>query len=415
MPIPILMPALSPTMTEGNLIKWHKNKGDPVKAGEVLAEIETDKATMEVEAVDEGILGEILIPGGTENVKVNAPIALLLEEGEDPAACAAFHVQAIGQPPLAEKKEPSAPVLTVPVAPAAPQEAKEGRLLASPLAKRIAAQQHVTLETLQGSGPHGRIIKRDVEQALAAATPVSSGSASGLPGGGFSGYEPPYTEFPLTMMRKIIAKRLIESKQSVPHFYLSVDCRIDALLEARKVLNAHQDVKISVNDIIIRACALTLQQVPEANVAWAGDSLRLYERADIAVAVAIEGGLMTPIIRAAETKGLLEIATQMKDFATRARAGKLKPEEFQGGTFSLSNLGMFGIASFSAILNPPQACILAIGAGEPRAVVQNGVLGVATVLTATLSVDHRAIDGAVAAQFLKVFKELLEEPIRMLC
>lgn len=404
MPIPILMPALSPTMTEGNLIKWHKNKGDLVKAGDVLAEIETDKATMEVEAVDEGVLGDILIPGGTESVKVNAPIGILLEEGEDPAALAGFALPAASSPIAVPQEAPKEASLETK---SLPQKEETQRVFASPLAKRMASQQGILLETLQGSGPQGRIIKRDVEQARE--TQVPSGLEEG-----FSGYEPPHEAIPLNRMRKVIAKRLTESKRDVPHFYLSVDCDIDALLDARKMLNAPGDVKISVNDVIIRACALTLQRIPEANVAWAGDSLRLYERADIAVAVAIDGGLITPVVRAAETKGLAEIATQMKDLAARARAGKLKPEEFQGGTFCLSNLGMFGIKSFSAILNPPQACILAIGAGESRAVVKNGTLCAATVLTATLSVDHRAVDGAVAARFLQVFKELLEAPVRML-
>lgn len=404
MPIQILMPALSPTMTEGNLIKWHKNKGDKVKAGDVLAEIETDKATMEVEAVDEGTLGEILILGGTENVKVNSLIALLLEEGEDPSVLATFKPQSALLP-----TEKIAPVTTTPEK-IAPQKSQE-RIFVSPLAKRIASQQNINLETLQGSGPHGRIIKRDVDQAMQSGEGVPLPQAEEF---GFSGYEPPYKNLPLNTMRKVIAKRLVESKQFVPHFYLSVDCHIDVFLEARKTLNAQHDLKISVNDIIIRACALALQKVPEANAAWAGDTIRLYEHADVCVAVAIEGGLITPVIRAAETKGLIEISIQMKDLAARARAGKLKPEEFQGGTFCLSNLGMFGIKSFSAIINPPQACILAIGAGESRAIVKNGVICSATVLTATLSVDHRAVDGAVAAQFLHVFKELMEEPVRML-
>lgn len=416
MSIEILMPALSPTMTEGNLVKWHKKEGDTVKAGDVLAEIETDKATMEVEAVDEGTLGKIFVPEGTQSVKVNAPIAVLLEDGEDASSVKSPSAALTASPQAAAEKAPSKPELTVVKNTPAPQPSSSDRVFASPLAKRIAGQNNLNLAAVSGSGPHGRIVKADVEMAIAsggAATSRVLTLPTNVPG--LSGYEPAFESIPVNNMRKVIAKRLTESKQTVPHFYLTVDCEIDALLKARQQLNAMgDDYKLTVNDFIIRAVAQALKAVPEANAAWMGDDMYQFESADIAVAVAIEGGLITPVIRKAETKGLREISLEMRDLATRARDGKLKPEEFQGGTFSISNLGMYGIREFSAIINPPQGCILAIGAGEERAVVKNGQLTVATVMTCTLSVDHRVVDGAVGANFLKAFKQFITDPVTML-
>lgn len=417
MPIEILMPALSPTMTEGNLVKWHKKEGDAVKAGDVIAEIETDKATMEVEAVDEGHIDKILVPEGTEMVKVNQPIAILLEEGEDASA-----IERMKAAPALEKKiEPQAavepahiekkPDLKV-VSQSAPSS--DVRVFATPLARRIAENAQLNLGSISGSGPRGRIIKADVEAI------VASGSApllrSQVPAVALSGYEPAYEVINPSSIRKVIAKRLVESKQTVPHFYLTVDCEIDALLKAREQINARAEgaYKLSVNDFIIKACALTLSHVPAANSSWIDDQIYQYESADVAVAVAIEGGLITPVIRKAETKGLVEISTEMKELAGRAREGKLKPQEFQGGTFSLSNMGMYGVKDFSAIINPPQSCILAVGMGEERPVVKAGLLTSATMMTCTLSVDHRVVDGAVGAQFMKVFKDLIENPVMMI-
>ncbi|MGL4825560.1 MAG: pyruvate dehydrogenase complex dihydrolipoamide acetyltransferase, partial [Alphaproteobacteria bacterium] len=381
MPISILMPALSPTMTKGNLVKWHKREGDPIKAGQVLAEIETDKATMEIEAVDEGILGKILIAQGTNDVAVNAPIGVILEEGEDASALAGFTPEntpggAQSAPALKPEKpqEKVVPLKTVSVNITSAQSASSDRVKASPLAKRIAFQNNLPLETLQGSGPYGRVVKQDVEKVLAAGGRGRVQSFAKLPAGGFfSGFEPAASTQPISMVRRVVAKRLTESKQLIPHFYVSVDCEVDALLEARKNLNSQtetQGVKISVNDILIRACALTLKQLPEANAAWAEDAIHFYDQVDVAVAVSIEGGLITPVIRDAASKGILQLSQEMKILASRAREGKLKPEEFQGGTFTLSNMGMYGVQSFSAILNPPQACILAVGAGEQRPVVR---------------------------------------------
>ncbi|MEB3702200.1 Dihydrolipoyllysine-residue acetyltransferase component of pyruvate dehydrogenase complex [Candidatus Bealeia paramacronuclearis] len=412
MSIEILMPALSPTMTEGNLVKWHKKEGDIVKAGDILAEIETDKATMEVEAVDEGKMGKILIPEGTENVKVNAPIAILLEDGEDASS---LKMPAPMTAPQPQKEEAKKPELSV-VKSASVTLSSESRVFASPLAKRIAAQNNLNLESLSGSGPRGRIVKSDVEVAIAQGE-VTTARVLTLPTDvpGLSGYEPAFEAIPVNNMRKVIAKRLTESKQTVPHFYLTVDCEIDALLRARIQLNQMGDeYKLTVNDFIIRAVGLALKKVPEANASWMGDHMYQFESADVSVAVAIEGGLITPVIRKAETKGLREISLEMRDLASRAREGKLKPEEFQGGTFSISNLGMYGIREFSAIINPPQGCILAIGAGEERPVVKDGQLTIATVMTCTLSVDHRVVDGAVGANFLKAFKQFITDPVTML-
>ena len=392
MPIELLMPALSPTMTEGNLIKWYKKEGDSIKAGEVLAEIETDKATMEVEAVDEGTLGKILIQAGSENVKVNALIALILEEDEDPKALESYvKTPAAVQPTSAaavSAPEPATPQVK------AVQSNDKSRVFASPLAKRIAENNQVSLDSISGSGPKGRIIKADVEAALTK-TPARSGE---------------YTEISLNNMRKVIAKRLTESKQQIPHFYLNM------LLQLRTSLNNRNKngVKISVNDFVIKACAQALIQVPEANAAWHDTVIRQYHSADVAVAVAIDGGLVTPILRSAETKSITALSTEIKALAEKARAGKLVPEEYQGGTFTLSNLGMFGITNFSAILNPPQACILAVGAGEKRPIVKDDKITIATMMTCTLSVDHRAVDGAVGARFLSAFKNLIEDPLALL-
>ncbi len=408
MPIEILMPALSPTMTEGNLVKWSKREGDAVKAGDVIAEIETDKATMEVEAVDEGRLAKILVPEGTEQVKVNQVIAILLEEGEDASV-----LEKISSAPLPQKKEEVAPV---------PEEKKQdlkaalqpvasgARSFASPLARRIAEKAQVNLASIAGSGPRGRIIKADVEQALAQG-PVGSSPSVLL-----SGYEPAYEVIPTSNIRKIIAKRLVEAKQTIPHFYLTMECNIDSLLKVREQINERAEgaYKLSVNDFIIKACALALVKVPAANASWINDQIYQYKSADVSVAVAIEEGLITPVVRQAETKGLVEISNEMKDLASKARAGKLKPDEFQGGTFSLSNLGMYGVKEFSAIINPPQGCILAVGMGEERPVAKAGLLTSAMMMTCTLSVDHRVVDGAVGAHFLKAFKELIENPMIMI-
>jgi len=424
MPIEILMPALSPTMTEGNLSKWLKSEGDAIAAGDVIAEIETDKATMEVEAVDEGVLGRILVPDGSEGVPVNQPIALLLEEGEDKAALDGYET---GAPPAAHPKEaapaprPAAPA-PAPISPAAVGE----RVFASPLARRMAQQAGIDLAAIRGSGPQGRIVKADVEAAISgapgamapAATTASRPAIAAPAGAGARQLADAlgmrYRLEPNSNIRKTIARRLSESKQTVPHFYLTVECAIDDLLAARKRINAEHGLNISVNDIVIKAAAMTLKWVPAANASWDEEGILLYENADISVAVATPAGLITPIVKAAETKGLEAISAEMKDLAGRAREGKLKPEEFQGGSFSVSNLGMFGIREFSAIINPPQGCILAVGAGEQRAVARDGELAVATVMSCTLSVDHRVVDGAVGAEFMATFKRLIENPLAML-
>ncbi len=434
MPINILMPALSPTMTEGKLAKWLVAEGDTVESGDVIAEIETDKATMEVEAVDEGTIGKIVIAGGTDAVAVNEVIAVLLEEGEDasdmdaaPAAPAPTPVAA------AQDTAPSAP--SAPAAPTnmtAPVSNAGNRIFASPLAKRMAAQNGLDLTQLNGTGPYGRIVKSDILKALeggvsavatASAAPATSAGTAMPTAPGPSAkdladmLDIPYQLQENSGMRKTIAKRLLESKQTVPHYYLAADCRLDKLLALRKELNdsANGAYKISVNDFIVKACAIALKQVPEANVAWMDDAMVVYERADISVAVATEGGLITPVVKDADQKSLKAISAEVKDLALRARDGKLKPEEYQGGTFSLSNLGMFGIKQFNAIINPPQACIMAVGAGEKRPVVdENGDIVAATVMTCTASLDHRAIDGAVSAQFVDAFKKLIENPMSIL-
>lgn len=420
MPIKILMPALSPTMTEGTLAKWLVSEGDDVNSGDVIAEIETDKATMEVEAVEEGKVGKLLVGEGTEGVKVNELIALLLEDGEDASA---LDVSAAAAP-AASAPAPAAPAATpapAAAAPAVPVSADGGRVFASPLARRMAQQAGLDLAGVAGSGPNGRIVKRDIEAALAggvpAAAPVAQAApaAAQAPTAAVEGFEPAFDYEPANNMRKVIAQRLTESKQTVPHFYLTVDCEIDTLLALRKDLNARSDdYKISVNDLIIKASGVALRKVPAANASWTGDGIKRYHSADISVAVAIEGGLITPVIRDAGGKGLETISAEMKDLAARARDGKLMPEEYQGGTFSISNLGMFGIKQFDAVINPPQGAIMAVGAGEPRPVVRNGALAVATVMSVTLSVDHRVVDGAVGAELLAAFKMLIEDPMTML-
>jgi pyruvate dehydrogenase E2 component (dihydrolipoamide acetyltransferase) len=435
MPTNILMPALSPTMTEGRLAKWMKKEGDEVKAGDVIAEIETDKATMEVEAVDEGRLQKILVPAGTDGVQVNAPIAVLLGEGEDPSAAPppppAPKAAAAPKPPV-PAAAPTPPAASAkPATPAtatAPSAAKGERVFASPLARRIATDAGVDLKSIAGSGPHGRIVKADVEAATSrppAAKPVAApktdviapaaaGTAAAV-AGGIAHHVVPHTS-----MRRAIARRLTESKQQVPHFYLTLDCEIDALLKLRADLNAKAPekgegaYKLSVNDFIIRASAAALRKVPPANAAWSDEGIVIFDAVDISVAVAIPGGLITPIIRNADIKGLAAISNEMKSLAAKAREGKLKLEEFQGGTFSISNLGMFGIKDFAAVINPPQGCILAVGAGEQRPVVKAGALAIATIMSVTLSVDHRAVDGAVGAEYLAAFKKLIEDPITLL-
>ncbi|MCC7037290.1 MAG: pyruvate dehydrogenase complex dihydrolipoamide acetyltransferase [Alphaproteobacteria bacterium] len=426
MPHNVLMPALSPTMTEGKLAKWVKKEGDKVKAGQVLAEIETDKATMEVEAVDEGTLAKILVPAGTDGVKVNTLIAILLEDGEDAAALKNVSND-VKAPAAASKAEAAAaPAAAKPAA--APQpvahQATGTRIYASPLAKRIAKEKGIDLSTIKGSGPHGRIVKSDLEggkgghvaPVAAGAAPKAVAHAAGPDAKALAdAYGIPYKLIPNNGIRKVVARRLLESKQTVPHFYLSVDCELDALLAVRKQLNdAGQSYKISVNDFVIKATGVALAQYPAANVSWTDENVVQYERADVSVAVATANGLITPIIKDAANKSLKDISNEMKELAGKAKDGKLKPAEFQGGTISVSNLGMFGISNFAAIVNPPQGAILAIGAGEQRAVVKDGQVKVATVMTVTMSTDHRCIDGAIGAEYLQVFKKLIENPMSLI-
>ncbi|MBX8782822.1 pyruvate dehydrogenase complex dihydrolipoamide acetyltransferase [Ochrobactrum sp. GRS2] len=446
MAIKITMPALSPTMEEGNLAKWLVKEGDKVSAGDVIAEIETDKATMEVEAVDEGIVAKLVVPAGTESVKVNALIAVLAEDGEDVAEAAkAASGDAPAAAPKAEAAAPvsaPAPVAAAPAATPAPAAApapvaKGERLFASPLARRVAKDAGVELAAVSGTGPHGRIIRKDVEAAIASgvkapAKPVASAAAPQIAVSGASDEatlkmfeEGSYELVPHDGMRKTIARRLMESKLTVPHFYLTIDCELDALLALRSQLNAAAPMiktekgevpayKLSVNDLVIKATALALRDIPEANVSWTDGGMVKHKHADVGVAVSIPGGLITPIVRGAETKALSAISNEMKDLAKRARDRKLKPSEYQGGTTSVSNLGMFGVKDFAAIINPPHATIFAVGAGEQRAVVKNGELAVATVMSVTLSTDHRAVDGALAAELAKVFKNYIENPLGML-
>jgi len=429
MPTEILMPALSPTMEEGTLAKWHVKEGDKVSSGDILAEIETDKATMEFEAVDEGVIGKIVIAEGTEGVKVNAVIAVLLEDGEsasDIGSVSAAPAAAAAAP----KEEAAAPAAAVSPAPAASAAKDENRIFATPLARRIAADKGLDLSAIAGSGPHGRIVKADVENATAApkaAAPAAAASAA--PATAMASdpssdavikmYEGrPFEEVKLDGMRKIIASRLTEAKQSVPHFYLRRDINLDALMKFRSQLNKQLEgrgVKLSVNDFIIKACALALQQVPEANAVWAGDRTLKFTKSDVSVAVAIEGGLFTPVLRDSEMKSLSALSFEMKDLATRARDRKLAPHEYQGGSFAISNLGMFGIDNFDAIINPPHSAILAVGAGVKKPIVgADGELTVGIVMSTTLSVDHRVIDGALGANLLNAIKDNLENPMTML-
>ncbi len=428
MPIEILMPALSPTMEEGTLAKWLVKEGDTVSSGDLLAEIETDKATMEFEAVDEGVVGKIMVAEGTEGVKVNAVIAVLLEDGESASDMSTAAAEApAAAPTTAPVAEAAAPAAVAPTpAPAAPAAKDGNRVFASPLARRIAADKGVDLTTMTGSGPRGRIVKADVEGASAAPAAVSAPAPTtvAMPASASADavakmYEDrEYTEIPLNGMRKTIAARLTEAKQTVPHFYLRRDINLDALLSFRGELNkqlAARDVKLSINDFIIKACALALQSVPDANAVWAGDRVFNLKPSDVAVAVAIEGGLFTPVLKDAEVKSLSTLSAEMKDLATRAKDRKLAPHEYQGGSFAISNLGMFGIDNFDAVINPPHGAILAVGAGKKKAIVgPDGDLVVATVMSVTLSVDHRVIDGALGALLLNAIVDNLENPMGML-
>jgi pyruvate dehydrogenase E2 component (dihydrolipoamide acetyltransferase) len=452
MPIDITMPALSPTMEEGKLAKWHVKEGDSVSSGDVIAEIETDKATMEVEAVDEGKIGKILVAEGTENVKVNAVIAVLLQEGESADAVAAPKA---APAPKAEAPKPAeapkadagtvmranAETQTAPTAKAAPAaapaKADGGRVFASPLAKRLAKEAGIDVAAISGSGPKGRVVKSDVEAAksgkapLKAAAPAPAAAAAGgtTVSSGMSKAqvlaqfeEGTYDIVPNDGMRKVVAARLTESKQTVPHFYLTLDCKIDALMAAREQINAAAPknkegkpaYKLSVNDFVMKAWAIALQRVPTANATWAGDSILYHKRSDVAVAVSVPGGLFTPVVKSCDTKSLREISDEVKDLATRAKSKKLAPHEYQGGSSSVSNLGMFGIKHFAAVINPPHGTILAVGAGEERVYPENGQIKIGQFMTVTLSCDHRAVDGALGAEVLGVFKGLIENPVMML-
>ncbi len=434
MSINILMPALSPTMTEGKLAKWHVKVGDEVKSGQVVCEIETDKATMEVEAVDEGKVGQLVVPEGAEGVKVNAVIAVLLEEGE---------TEVKGVPPPAAPPKPEAPKAEAassssgPRAFGSPKSTSEPeargpkdhqtvpggqRIFASPLAKRIAAEKGVNLASIKGSGPNGRIVKADVEGAKPSVAPAAVGAPPPPRAPSAVPAQPIVTapgdrRVPHTAIRKVIARRMLESKQTVPHFYLTVEFEIDALLKARQAINdvaRKQGAKVSVNDMIIKACSKALRDHPDCNASWAEEEMIQYGAVDISVAVATERGLITPIIRNADMKGVAQISIEMKDLAGRAKSGKLKLEEFQGGGFTISNLGMFGIKEFGAIINTPQAMILAVGAGEERAVVRKGEMVIRNMMSCTLAVDHRVVDGALGAQFLQTLRAYIEQPAAML-
>ncbi len=433
------MPALSPTMTEGNLAKWVKKEGDKIKSGMVIAEIETDKATMEVEAVDEGVIGKILVPEGTQGVKVNQLIALLLEEGEDskvletykPKAAAVQKSSESGVQSSEKKEAPvatsiaqapslgSAPVYAPPAAYRPTTELRTpttAKAFASPLARRVAAEAGLDVGLIQGTGPHGRVVRADVEEARRTGGGVARGAVRRNP--------VEYVSLPNNNMRKVIARRLTESKQFVPHFYLTVSIELDKLLEVRKELNGEAEMlagkegkpayKLSVNDMVIKASALALKRIPGANAMWTDEACLRFNNVDVSVAVATDGGLITPIIRNADQKTMMQISGEMKDLAARARAGKLKPEEFQGGGFSISNLGMYGVKHFAAIVNPPQGCILAVGAGEERVVVKKGQMVVANVMDVTLSVDHRVVDGALGAEYLQSLKRYIESPSLLL-
>jgi pyruvate dehydrogenase E2 component (dihydrolipoamide acetyltransferase) len=446
MPIDITMPALSPTMEEGKLAKWHVKEGDTVSSGDVIAEIETDKATMEVEAVDEGKIGKILVAEGSEGVKVNAVIAVLLQEGESlDAAAAAPKAEAPKGAPAAEAPKaaaapapaPTANVNTGSSAPAAaakaPAKAEGGRVFASPLAKRLAKEAGLDVSAIAGSGPKGRVVKADVEAAKSgngAMKPAAGApAAAAAPATGMSKNqvmalyeEGTYEVVPNDGMRKVVAARLTESKQTVPHFYLTLDCKIDALMAAREQINSaapkgkdgKPGYKLSVNDFVMKAWAVALQRVPAANATWAGDSILYHKRSDVAVAVSVPGGLFTPVVKSCDTKTLREISEEVKDLAARAKSKKLAPHEYQGGASSVSNLGMFGIKHFAAVINPPHGTILAVGAGEERVYPENGQIKIGQFMTVTLSCDHRAVDGALGAELLGVFKGLIENPVMML-
>jgi pyruvate dehydrogenase E2 component (dihydrolipoamide acetyltransferase) len=459
MPINILMPALSPTMEKGNLAKWLKKEGDKVKAGDVLAEIETDKATMEYESIDDGVLAKIVVPEGTPDVPVNQLIAVLAEEGEDAKAAAAgagkgvapkaapatgaapassSEARPAGAPQEKGSKPPQAPSSSprpeesakAPVSNEAGSAHGTNRLFASPLAKRMAKDAGIDLARIQGTGPHGRIIARDVDGAKSGKGLASAAVAAGAPSMAQSPsddkikalFEPgSYEVIPHDNIRKVIARRLVEAKQTIPHFYLTLDCNIGRLLSAREEINtaAPKDkdgkpaYKVSVNDFVIKALALALQRVPDANVTWTEGGMLRHKHSDIGVAVSIPGGLITPIVRKAEAKSLSAISNEMKDFAARARARKLKPEEYQGGTSAVSNLGMYGVKDFAAVINPPHSTILAVGAGEERAIAKNGKVEAAWIMSITLSTDHRAVDGALGAQLAGAFKALIENPVMM--
>jgi pyruvate dehydrogenase E2 component (dihydrolipoamide acetyltransferase) len=428
----ILMPALSPTMTEGTLARWLKKEGEAVRAGDVIAEIETDKATMEVEAVDEGVLGKILVADGTQGVKVNEPIAILVEQGEAvPSAAPAAKPAPAPAPPKAEpaKQEAKAPEPQKPAPqPAAPSsnghDATRGdRIFISPLARRMAKQAGIDPAILKGSGPNGRIVKADIDNVVQKGAPAAQPGAAPAAAPAARPAAPitaPHRLVPHSSIRKVIARRLTEAKSTIPHFYVSMDVEIDAMNRLLAELNAKSPKEgpnaylITINDMVIKAAAATLRRVSTVNAAWTDDAMVLFDDVDISVAVAIPDGLITPIVRRADQKGLSTISREMKDLAGRARGGKLKPEEFQGGGFSISNMGMFGVTEFAAIINPPQAAILAVAAGQKRPVVKNDALTIATVMTCTLSVDHRVVDGALGAQWLREFKRIVEDPLSLL-
>ncbi|MGV8854794.1 MAG: pyruvate dehydrogenase complex dihydrolipoamide acetyltransferase [Devosia sp.] len=464
MPINITMPALSPTMEEGKLAKWHVKEGDSVSSGDVIAEIETDKATMEVEAVDEGKIGKILVAEGTDNVKVNAVIAVLLQEGEsagDMAAAPKAEAPKAEAPKAAEPakadagtvKEANAATQTAPTAKAdpapannsnsgssaptasaAPSKSTGGKVFASPLARRMAKDAGIDVAAISGTGPKGRVVKSDVVAAKSGATPLKAAAGAAAASGGAAATgmtkaqvlalyeEGTYELVPNDGMRKVVAARLTESKQTVPHFYLNLDCKIDALMAAREQINASAPkgkdgkpaYKLSVNDFVMKAWSVALQRVPLANATWAGDSILYHKRSDVAVAVAVPGGLFTPVVKSCDTLGLREISETVKDLASRAKSKKLAPHEYQGGASSVSNLGMFGITSFAAVINPPHGTILAVGVGEERVYPDKGEIRIGQFMTVTLSCDHRAVDGALGAELLGVFKGLIENPVMML-
>lgn len=406
MPIEILMPALSPTMKEGNLAKWLKKEGDKIKPGDVIAEIETDKATMEVEAVDEGIIAKILVASGAQNIPVNSLIALLLEEGESEDLLLNYQPKTAVNIKVTDNVDTNKTTSILPqITPISEVNKDSTRIKASPLAKRIAAEKKIDLALVSGTGPYGRIIKEDIlnfNNTCGRSDIVSRNAQE-------------YKVIPNNNIRKVIAKRLQESKQNIPHFYLSVECNIDKLLNLREEINADQlDNKISINDLIIKAVAMALFEVPEANASWTEEAILQYNNVDISVAVAIDGGLITPIVKNANQKSIMAISKEMKTLAKKAKDNLLKPEEFQGGGFSISNLGMYGIKNFQAIVNPPQVCIMAVGASSKRAVVINDQLSIATIIDISLSCDHRVVDGAVGAKFLQSFKKYIEHPIKMI-